>query len=148
MYAASLRPLAAALLLGALPCAADERFVPSADRSTVDDRQTGLRWQRDGSGKATDLKAAKHYCTHLRLGGHNNWRLPEVKELISLVDEAHYKPSAFPVFITVSNLYWSNTVNPKRPGLTWTVNFSDGHVHAFRQALDFSVRCVSDPAPS
>ena len=131
-------------LLLALPATAEDRFTLLTAEDAVQDRQTGLVWQRDGTRKAVNFGAALDYCQQLSLGGRDNWRLPGVKELISLVDEAHYKPSAFPIFKTSANLYWSSTVNPKRPGLNWTVNFSDGHVHAFREALDFSVRCVSD----
>lgn len=145
MSAVSLKYSFAALaLLLALPATAEERFTLLNADDAVKDGQTGLVWQRDGTRKAVNYGAALDYCQQLTLSGLDNWRLPGVKELISLVDEAHYKPSAFPIFKTSANLYWSSTVNPKRPGLNWTVNFSDGHVHAFREALDFSVRCVSD----
>lgn len=145
MYAVSLRfSLTALALLLALPATAEDRFTLLITEDAVQDEQTGLVWQRNGTRKAVNFTAALDYCQQLTLGGLNHWRLPGVKELISLVDEAHYKPSAFPIFKTSANLYWSSTVNPKRPGLNWTVNFSDGHVHAFREALDFSVRCVSD----
>ena len=145
MSAVSLRTFTAALaLILALPVAAADRFALLTSEDAVKDAQTGLVWQRDGTRKAVNFEDALNDCQQLTLGGRDNWRLPGVKELISLVDEAHYKPSAFPIFKTSANLYWSSTVNPKRPGLNWTVNFSDGHVHAFREALDFSVRCVSD----
>ncbi len=142
----SLRHGAVAVITYALCTAAiaDERFKLVDTDNVVEDRQTQLHWQRDGTRQALNLAAATSYCAALQLGKARSWRLPTVKELISLVDEAHYKPSAFPVFLTVSNLYWSSSVNTQRPGLSWTVNFSDGHVHAFREALDFSVRCVSD----
>ncbi len=144
MFAVLPKYLLALLLLGFSTGAhANSRFI-ELEPGIVLDRQTSLHWQQDGTRKAINFLAATNYCENLQLGDRNNWRLPGVKELISLVDEAHYKPSAFPIFRTVANLYWSATVNPKRPGLNWTVNFSDGHVHAFRDALDFSVRCVSD----
>lgn len=148
MFAVSHRAIIALLALQ-LSCSAqaNERFELSNGDAVVIDHQTGLVWQRDGKRKAIDLAAAVAYCQQLQLGNRQNWRLPKVKELISLVDESHYKPSAYPVFITAANLYWSSSVNPKRPGLNWTVNFSDGHVHAFREALDFSVRCVSEQSP-
>jgi len=123
---------------------ADDRFNLADSENTVFDRQTGLIWQRDGTEVTTHFAAALQYCLALDLDGRDNWRLPKIKELISLVDEDHYKPSAYSEFFTAANLYWSSTINPKRAGLYWTVNFSDGHVHAFSEKLDFSVRCVSD----
>ena len=126
MFAVLLKWLPFLLLLGNSLQAAD-RFA-ELQRGIVLDRQTSLQWQQDGTSKAIDFLAAAAYCENLQLGDRSNWRLPGVKELISLVDEAHYKPSAFPIFKTVANLYWSATVNPKRPGLNWTVNFSRSYI--------------------
>ncbi len=53
---------------------------------TVTDNATGLTWQQSDSGYGADWFTALEYCENLELAGNSNWRLPNVKELHSLVD--------------------------------------------------------------
>jgi hypothetical protein len=53
---------------------------------TVTDRTTGLMWQQGDSGKGLNWQEALAYAEGLELAGHDDWRLPNVKELESLVD--------------------------------------------------------------
>lgn len=57
--------------------------------ATITDRQTRLQWQRH-SYLATSWDDANAHCSTLALGGlgPGQWRLPSVKELMTLVDEA------------------------------------------------------------
>ena len=63
-------------------------FVDNGDQ-TITDRATGLMWSRDDSGAAMEWQAAlawaqtKNTATFL---GHDDWRLPNAKELQSIVD--------------------------------------------------------------
>jgi len=52
---------------------------------TVTDTSTDLMWQQVSSSSKT-WKEALVYCEGLNLGGHTDWRLPNIKELQSLVD--------------------------------------------------------------
>jgi hypothetical protein len=56
------------------------------DPDTVTDQATGLTWMRDDSGQAMDWPDALQYCQQLALAGYTDWRLPNAKELHSLVD--------------------------------------------------------------
>lgn len=61
---------------------------------------TGLMWQDElytqneeeafsnnkNYGKLGDWKYAKQYCKELRLGGYSDWRLPNIYELLTLLD--------------------------------------------------------------
>lgn len=72
-------------------------YVKSADGLTVRDAVTGLTWQRspdvDGDGAPTkadkrNLAGAKARCASLasaKHGGFDDWRLPSIKELYSLI---------------------------------------------------------------
>jgi len=63
------------------------------DDGTVTDRATGLMWQQADSGTGMDWEDALAYAEGLTLGGHDDWRLPDVKELQSIVDYTR-SPSA------------------------------------------------------
>lgn len=56
------------------------------NNGTVTDEATGLMWQAADSGKGMDWQAALSYAENLMLGGHDDWRLPNAKELQSIVD--------------------------------------------------------------
>lgn len=53
---------------------------------TVKDQATGLTWQQNDSQYGMDFSSALGYCENLTLNGNSEWRLPNVKELQSIVD--------------------------------------------------------------
>ena len=53
---------------------------------TITDNATGLMWQKTDDGLARDWENALSYAENLELGGYTDWRLPNAKELQSLVD--------------------------------------------------------------
>lgn len=71
---------------------------------TVSDAVTGLMWQRspdtdgDGDIDAADkltFGAAQGHCDQLVLAGHDDWRLPDIKQLYSLIDFRGVDPSGY-----------------------------------------------------
>ena len=127
----------------------------------VRDNVTGLQWVKDGNLIATrdpgfdaDITAgdgavtwqhALDYVVKLNNEnylGHNDWRLPTIKELSTLVDssipdssqypgeEGDTRPSINPTFFpnTVQSDYWSSTTHADRTDLAWAVRFSFGGV--------------------
>jgi hypothetical protein len=63
-------------------------FIDNGD-GTVTDSATGLMWSRDDSGKGMDWKSALEWAQQKNREnylGHNDWRLPDAKELQSIVD--------------------------------------------------------------
>lgn len=65
---------------------------------TVSDGLTGLTWQQADDGVARTWGEALRTCDGLSLGGHDDWRLPNVKELQSIVDYGRPQPAIDPVF--------------------------------------------------
>jgi len=53
---------------------------------TISDSATGLMWSQDDSGKGMTWKEALKYAEDSELAGYSDWRLPNVKELQSIVD--------------------------------------------------------------
>lgn len=62
-------------------------FLDNGD-GTVTDRATGLMWQQADSGAGLNWPAALAYAENLPLAGWQDWRLPNAKELQTLVDYA------------------------------------------------------------
>ncbi|MBD3160909.1 MAG: DUF1566 domain-containing protein [Candidatus Latescibacteria bacterium] len=61
------------------------QFVDNGD-GTITDLATGLMWQQADSGEGLTWEEALAYCEDLQLAGHSDWRLPNAKELQSIVD--------------------------------------------------------------
>ncbi|MDM8544695.1 DUF1566 domain-containing protein [Desulfococcaceae bacterium HSG9] len=56
---------------------------------TVTDRNTGLMWQQSGTDKSMSDHEKDDYVRRLNsesLGGYNDWRLPTLEELASLLE--------------------------------------------------------------
>lgn len=97
---------------------------------TVLDSATGLMWQQSDSMKGMNWKDALEYAETLSLGGYDDWRLPNAKELQSIVDYSRSpdttgSPAIDPIFKTSSILneaektdypyYWSSTTHLDGP---------------------------------
>lgn len=86
---------------------------------TVSDLNTGLMWQKTTDAKQDSLEGrytwdeGEGYARKLRLGGHDDWRVPSVKELISLVDANGTMRPPVPYF---DANYFDLTYGPKVDG--------------------------------
>jgi hypothetical protein len=110
---------------------------------TVTDNNTGLMWQKGELGQMTFGSALSH-CELLSLGGYSDWRLPNIKELESLIDESQYDPaikiSFFPNAIASS--YWSSTTNTSHLEEVRCVDFEDGTNNSIIKDYGYYARCV------
>lgn len=110
---------------------------------TVKDQTTGLVWQSESPTEPMTWEEALDYCVRLKLAGHGDWRLPNVKELRSLCNdtEAQPLPSAlFPGFHGGSA--WTSTSENNRLDRAWHVSLDTGLVtHAMKTERLF-VRAV------
>lgn len=62
-------------------------FVDNGD-GTITDRATGLMWAEADSGRTMNWEQALAYAENLAYAGYDDWRLPNAKELQSIVDYA------------------------------------------------------------
>lgn len=101
----------------------ENAFVDNGD-GTITDQATGLTWMQNDNGAGTVWGEALSYCESLTLGGHDDWRLPNIKELQSIVDyerspDVTNSPAIDPLFntSTITNeagqtdypFFWSST---------------------------------------
>lgn len=144
--------LATALPLGAAPYSDN-------GNGAVTDQKSGLVWQKCSMGLNNDALCsgtatmanwvnALSYCENLSLGGRTDWRLPNVNELKSIVNETSYNPaidsSVFPG--TVVGFYWSSSAYVNSPDSAWYVSFGVGYSnYIFRTNNSGYVRCVAGP---
>ena len=72
---------------------------------TVTDNSTGLMWAKNDSGETMDWLEALEYANNSEYAGYTDWRLPNSKELESLVD---YEKTTFPA---INTDYFNMTVD-------------------------------------
>jgi len=125
-------------------CPSANRFVDNQD-GTVTDTCTGLMWQQETAPGVYWWGKALRYCEDLTLAGHSDWRLPNVRELQSIVDYGRRGLSIDPVFGAESESYWSSSTSVVSPSGAWFVCFYDGAVSDTDKILvDDYVRAVRD----
>jgi len=107
-----------------------QQFRDNGD-GTVSDFSTGLMWQKN-SVQGISWQDALAYCSALKLGGYSDWRLPDVNELICLVDYAKASPSIDEHLFTNTALhYWSSTTYSSDPGKAYHVCFLRGRAEVY-----------------
>lgn len=111
---------------------------------TVSDFDTGLEWQQLGDNTQRNYANALSYCTGLVLADMQDWRLPNIKELKSIIDYDVASPSInHSVFSTTNPQdYWTATLWAVDNNSAWYVDFSDGLVSAIGKTSSYHVRCV------
>jgi hypothetical protein len=96
-------------------------FVDNGD-GTISDRATGLMWMKSDSSRPMRWPAALAYAEELVHAGYDDWRLPNVKELQSIVDYGRAPdsrdpsargPAIDPVFdvTKTESWYWTSTTH-------------------------------------
>ncbi|MBU0946418.1 MAG: DUF1566 domain-containing protein [Proteobacteria bacterium] len=132
------------LLLFALPNPPAHAIGPyvSGDK-TVIDQGTGLEWQKNDSGTMHTWQNALGYCEDLSLDSKTDWRLPNIRELKSLVDYSRYYPAIDPSISCQSSNYWSaTTVANNTHTSAWIVFFGNGDDVWKLTTGNSYVRCV------
>jgi len=114
----------------------DPRFSTNAlEPEVVIDNLTGLMWTKNANlWGTTNWWAALTNCNEHTVYGYDDWRLPNVRELFSLIDfgqRAPALPSGYP-FTGVKygfslEYYWTGTTTLKDTGNAWKVRMYDGN---------------------
>lgn len=136
----------------------DSQLTDNGD-GTITDTATGLMWKKClegvmGNSCATGAAAAFTWQTALQqpgvvnsgggFAGQTDWRLPNIKELASIVEKQCYDPAInltrFPN--TPSSVVWSGSPGAKGSDDAWVVLFSGGYSGGDDRGSYFQVRLV------
>lgn len=121
-------------------------FTDNGD-GTVTDNCTGLMWQKEDDNIDRNWWSAVDHCNYLLTpSGYNDWRLPNVKELQSILDYSISQPMVDETYFpSSSHTYWSSTTLTGS-GLwfdyAWYVVFSYGVTDFEDKIEEHRVRCV------
>ncbi len=152
---------------GEIQAGAALSYVDNGD-GTITDVNTGLMWEKlsdDGSihdlddrytwSAAFEVKVALLNAT--AFAGHTDWRVPNQKELFSILDLETLFPSLSPAFnngctsgctvatcscTALPSFFWSSTSTASDTALAWAVTFDDGSVANGFKGSAQSVRAV------
>lgn len=113
-----------------------QRFVAkiiSGERVVID-RATGLMWPKYGDadicagGIALDWSVSVSYFDENEFAGFEDWRLPNIHELSSIIDFGRHNPAIDPIFeaTQLADAYWSSTTYHPTPSINFTVDFWSG----------------------
>ena len=97
-------------------------YVENGD-GTITDEATGLMWAQDDSCMAMDWETALAYAEDSTSAGYDDWRLPNVKELQSIVDYSGVFPAIDTSMFNITKItneagnadcpyFWTSTTNP------------------------------------
>jgi len=123
---------------------------------TITDNNTNLMWQKcsqglSGADCATGAVVTNYwadalsYCEGLNFAGQTDWRLPNIKELQSIVNYQNINPAINTTYFpaTQSDYYWSGTTSENYPVYAWGVYFVSGGVNCNDKDTNLLyVRCV------
>ena len=152
-------------------------YVDNGD-GTITDGNTGLMWEKKcddggshdkdntymwtpGSGSIWEWIGVINSEGVSGFAGHSDWRIPNVKELHSIVNYGRVAPTVHPAFNTAclpgctvttcsctaayaaeGTSYWSSTSSLVNPEFAWNVYFVVGDVHALHKSIALNVRAV------
>jgi len=113
---------------------------------TWKDPQTGLEWQWKSPGEMT-WHEAQEYAESLSLDGKEDWRLPTLAELESLLDRTKARPEGRPpmreeVPFRDELCYWSSTTFERDTKTAWILMFDGAYLLSYYKSNLYHVRCV------
>ena len=136
-------------------------YAPSytdSGNGTVTDNVTGLVWQKCSAGQNNDdscsgtaagytYQNAISYCENLSLGGRDDWRVPAIEELYTIVNFSVTPTIESNIFPNTSDYYWTST--PYSPSLSsnaWIIFFTYGTNGYSNMSSNRKLRCIAGGA--
>ncbi|MEI6806954.1 MAG: DUF1566 domain-containing protein, partial [Myxococcaceae bacterium] len=103
--------------------ATNQMFRYSVSNGIVNDALTAIQWQQNASSIAMNCTDAAAYCRNQTTGGFNDWRVPNIVELQTLVDYTLTTPFINTAFFkgagSLAGSLWSSTPDIGNAGNSW-----------------------------
>lgn len=120
-----------------------------SENGIVTDSSTTLQWQDDSTAGSTAMhwEAAIMECETLTLGDYTDWRLPNINELLTIINPGKSDPVVDPVFQNKAenSFYYSSTTLDNDKTFAWVVHSLDGNDDYVGKAPEWAghvVMCV------
>ncbi len=115
---------------------------------TITNNLNGLIWQDDSDSNSiqeTWLDAI-NYCDSLTVDGNSDWRLPNINELVSLIDHSKSSTKIDDAFTyKIDSYYWSSSTYVNNKSNAWLINFETASTDSAQSKTNtIHVRCVSN----
>jgi len=115
----------------------------------VHDLVTDLYLQRAADCQGCSHAEAEDHCNQLstyQAGGFTDWRVPTLRELVSIIDYGLDQPVASTYFSPETSFFVSDDL--KENNARWGVRLSNGQITWWSQGLASNARCVRGSAPA
>jgi hypothetical protein len=131
-----------------------EPLINYPDQGITVDTATGLMWQDSASIEAQHYAwdDAMEFCAEFSLAGHRDWRLPNIYELTSTVDNTANYPGGdiradfmYRVSSVGNSRYWSATLKSSVYRHAMFIDYYYGNDKDIEKEIAWSVRCVRGP---
>jgi len=104
---------------------------------------TNLMWIYYPATGNVNWATALQHCHDITTGGYTDWRLPNIIELISMIDysKTNFRTESWYAF---NDYYWTSTTVPSSTTYAYRFRMSDGMLSSSPKTIssDFGVRCV------
>jgi hypothetical protein len=154
-------PVGALACFGGIPPQNPDSIYIIHDDGTVTDTRSGLMWKRCSEGQTlagntcTGTVARQNWANTLAgaeassFAGYTDWRLPNVKELGSLVETCRANPSinisVFPnTPLTPNPAFWTSSPTANLEGSAWFIGFDVGYALRSLRGGQAMARLVRD----
>jgi hypothetical protein len=123
------------------------RFMPVGEdnREAVQDKKTGLVWERSPTLAMSDWEMAQQRCSSNHGGSSNDWRVPTVQELRTLLEPSSVDvklPADHPFANVEPSIYWSSTERRENGAYASFVDFGSGGSATLEKYMPTFVWCV------
>jgi len=132
----------------------NNRYTDKGD-GTILDKSTNLIWKKctqglsgndcaTGSATTTNWQQALQQANNSTFAGKSDWRLPNIKELSSLVRRNCYLPAINETLFpnTPASYFWSSSPHSYYSNKAWIVNFGNGNDRFNYRGSSFRLRLV------
>ena len=130
------------------------KHIKKTKKSIWQDDDTGLIWQVTIDKNLYNFNQAKDYCSSLELDGIAKWKVPNKKELMSLVTskplpnkkiytgKTYIKKPLLDSMTMSFQMFWSSTTYYRDDNNGWHADFYQGDGVWFGKESKFYTRCV------